>query len=367
GDSMLNRNSFRTTAYRLTVGGIVIAAAATGLAGCAPAADGGDGGDEPIRVALIVKTNSNPFFVAMNKGAEAAAKDAGVSLTLAAGKDNGDEATQIQAIEDAIARGDQGILITPAGAGVNDAIKKARDAGIFVIALDSPTDPPDVVDITFATDNRLAGKLIGEWTAAQLDGKKAVIGLLDGFDDVIISVDYERDQGFLAGMGIAVGDDKVRGDEASTGSYSGGDYEIVGSEVTKGAEDAGVTGMEKLLAINPNINVVYAINEPSADGAVTALTAAGANLDDVLVVAIDGGCAGVQSIVDGNIDATSQQYPVKMAELGVKAIVDLVKNGTKPAVTDGLDFFNTGVALVTDNPAAGVDSIDTGEGSKLCW
>jgi fructose transport system substrate-binding protein len=75
----------------------------------------------------------------------------------------------------------------------------------------------------------------------------------------------------------------------------------------------------------------------------------------------------VQNVVDGVIDATSQQYPVKMAELGVQAIVDIVKNGTTPEVTDGLDFFNTGVALVTDVPADGVDSIDTAAASEICW
>ena len=365
---MLNRSSFRTTAHRLIVGGIVLAAAATGLSGCAPA--GGGDGAETIGVALIVKTNSNPFFIAMQEGAKAAADDAGVSLTLAAGKEDGDEDTQIKAIEDAIARGDQGILITPNGPGVLDAISKARDAGLYVIALDTPPDPADAVDITFATDNRLAGQLIGEWTAAQLNGDKATIALLDLFDDKIVSVDYNRDQGFLEGLGIDVADGDTNGDEAPTGTYSGGaggDYEIVGNEASNGAEDGGLAAMETLLSKNPDINVVYTINEPAAYGASQALQAAGKSPDDVLVVSIDGGCAGVQNVVDGVIDATSQPYPVKMAELGVQAIVDIVKDGTKPAVSDGLDFFNTGVALVTDTPADGVDSIDTTAAADICW
>jgi fructose transport system substrate-binding protein len=365
---MPNRSSFRTAVHRLIVGGVVLAAATTGLAACAPA--GGTGAADKVGVALIVKTNSNPFFIAMQKGAEAAAKDADVSLTLAAGKEDGDEDTQIKAIEDAIARGDQGILITPNGPGVLDAISKARDAGLYVIALDTPPDPADAVDITFATDNRLAGQLIGQWTAAQLNGKKATIALLDLFDDKIVSVDYNRDQGFLEGLGIDVADGNTNGDEAATGSYTGGAggaYEIVGNEATNGAEDGGLAAMETLLSKNPDINVVYTINEPAAYGASQALQAAGKSPDDVLVVSIDGGCAGVQNVADGVIDATSQQYPVKMADLGVKAIVDIVKNGTKPAVTEGLDFYNTGVALVTDTPADGVDSIDTAAATKICW
>jgi len=361
---MLNRTTGNKT-LRVIALGAVVATAALGLAGCSGNADAGKN-DDSVGVALIVKTNSNPFFVAMQDGAESAADEAGVKLTLAAGKEDGDEDTQIKAIEDAIARGDQGILITPNGPGVLDAIDKARQAGLYVIALDTPPDPADAVDITFATDNRLAGQLIGEWTAAQLDGEKATIALLDLFDDKIVSVDYNRDQGFLEGMGIDVADKNANGDEDATGTYSGGDYEIVGNEATNGAEDGGLAAMETLLSKNPDINVVYTINEPAAYGAYQALQAAGKE-KDVLIVSIDGGCAGVKNVKDGIIGATSQQYPVNMAELGVKAIVDLAKNGTKPSVTDGLDFFNTGVALVTDKPVDGVESIDTTAASDICW
>src|SRR5687767_618159 len=80
-------------------------------------------------------------------------------------------------IEAAVARGDAGILITPSGDAVVPAIEAAREAGLYVIALDTPPNPADSVDITFATDNYLAGQLIGQWTAAQLDGESAVIAM----------------------------------------------------------------------------------------------------------------------------------------------------------------------------------------------
>ncbi|WP_341977137.1 substrate-binding domain-containing protein [Microbacterium sp. LTA6] len=349
------------------------AALALTLTGCAGGTNAGSG-DQPagdtIGVSLIVKTNSNPFFIAMQDGAKAAAEKDGVTLTLAAGKEDGDEDTQIQAIEAAISKGDKGILITPNGPAVLDAIEKARDAGIFVIALDTVPDPADAVDITYATDNYLAGQYIGQWTAQKLDGAEAVIGLIDLFDDKAVSVDYNRDQGFLDGLGIELGDDEVNGDEKPSGSYSGGkggEYTIVGSEASQGAEDGGRTAMENLLAKNADINVVYTINEPAAYGAYQALEAAGKTKDDVIIVSIDGGCAGVGQVEEGIIDATSQQYPVAMAELGVKAIVELVKDDKKPEVSEGLDFFNTGVKLVTDQPVDGVESIDTAEASSICW
>jgi fructose transport system substrate-binding protein len=335
-----------------------------GPSGTPTAAESAAGSSGTVGVTLITKTSTNPFFVAMAAGAKESADKLGIALTVAAGKEDGDTTTQITAIENAISKGDKGILITPAGPDVNPAITKARDAGLFVIALDTPPDPASIVDITLATDNFEAGKLIGQWTATTLAGKPATIALLDLFDDKIVSVDYNRDQGFLTGMGIPTADVKKNGDEAKTGNYSGGTYTIACNAATKGAEDGGQTAMENCLSKNPDINVVYTINEPAANGAYKAL---GSKAAGVLIVSVDGGCAGVNLVKTGVIGATSQQYPLKMASLGVQAVYDLVTTGTKPAVSAGLDFLNTGVALVTDKPATGVSSIDTTEATKICW
>ena len=326
----------------------------------------GGGGDEEIAISLITKDSTNPFFTAMQEGAKQAAADEGIEITIASGKEEGDDQGQIDAIENAITAQQQGILITPMSTGVNDAMLKARDAGLFVIALDTPPDPPDTVDITFATDNRKAGNLIGQYAAAKLGGEKAVIALLDIFDDKVVSVDYNRDQGFLEGMGIEdIGDPKVIGDEPKTGTYSGGDYEIVGNVATGANEEGGRAGMETLLSKNGDINVVYTINEPTAAGAYAALKAAGKT--DVVVVSVDGGRAGVEAVKAGTIAATSQQYPAKMVELGVKAIIDIVKTGNKPENSPGLDFFDTGVTLIANEPIEGVESEDPQFGLDNAW
>jgi fructose transport system substrate-binding protein len=349
-----------------------VAAGTLALAACGGSSSGGSGdagsGDSggKVAVSLITKDSTNPFFVAMQKGAKQAATDAGIDITIASGKAEGDDQGQIDAIESAITLQQKGILITPMSTGVNDAISKARDAGLFVIALDTPTDPPDVVDTTFATDNREAGKLIGQYAAAKLDGQKAVIALLDIFDDKVVSVDYNRDQGFLEGMGITdIGDPKKNGDEPKSGSYSGGDYEIVGNVATGANEEGGRTGMEQLLSKNGDINVVYTINEPTAAGASAALKAGGKN--DVVVVSVDGGRAGVEAVKAGTINATSQQYPLKMASLGVQALIDYAKDGTVPKNSPGLDFYNTGVTLITDEPMDGVESKDSAYGLENAW
>ncbi len=338
------------------------AAATDTTAAAAPAS-----GDK-VGVTLILKTLSNPFFVSMQKDAQANADKLGVNLTVAAGKDDGDTATQIAAIEAAVAKGDKGILITPSADDVVPALDAARAAGLLVIALDTPPNPATAVDITFATDNYNAGQLIGKWTAGQLGGKKAVIAMLDLFTDKVVSVDTGRDQGFLNGMGIVQAEDKSgNGKEPATGKYSGGDYEVVCHEPTNGAVDGGKTAMETCLTKNGDVNVVYTINEPAAQGAYDALKAAGKEAG-VLIVSVDGGCKpGLELVASGVIGATAQQYPGQMASKGMAAIVDLANGKPKPAVTPGLDFFNTGVALVTDKAVDGVESISVADGQKICW
>jgi fructose transport system substrate-binding protein len=328
------------------------------------ACSSGDDASGDVKVSLILKNLTNPFFVSMVKGAEAKAAELGIDLTIGSGKEEGDDAAQIAAIENAISAKHAGIVITVMSTNVNSAITKARDAGLLVIALDTPTDPSDIADITFATDNREAGRLIGQWGAKKLGGQKAIIALLNIFDDRVSPVDYLRDNGFLEGMGIPVNDPNKMADEAKTGNYSGGAYEIVGNVATGANEDGGRSGMEKLLARNPNINIVYTINEPTAIGACAALKAA---KKTAIVVSVDGGLPGIEAVKSGCIGATSQQYPLRMADIGLQAIYDLVQSGNKPEVTPGKDFFDTGVTLITDDPQDGVPSESTQYGIDNAW
>jgi fructose transport system substrate-binding protein len=337
----------------------------SGSAGGTSESTGADAGKN-VKVTLILKDLTNPFFAALQKGAEAQAAKDGVDLTVAAGKKDGDEEGQIQAIENAVLKGQDGILVLPSGPAVNSAIKKARDAGLTVIALDTPPDPIDTTDMTFATDNFEAGKLIGSWAASKMAGQDVTIAMLDQFNDRVIQTDLNRDQGFLTGMGIDVADRAKKGDEAKTGKFSKGSYTIACQEPTTGAEDGGRTAMENCLSKNNKINLVYTINEPSAAGAYKALQAAGLE-KNVTIVSIDGSCQGVKNSAAGIIGATSQQYPEKMATMGVEAIAKKVRGGDLPQVSEGLDFFNTGTALVTDAAQDGVDSISTADATKICW
>ncbi|MGH1480561.1 MAG: sugar ABC transporter substrate-binding protein [Geminicoccales bacterium] len=309
---------------------------------------------------LITKTDTNPFFVKMKEGAQAKAEELGVSLQSFAGKLDGDVDTQVAAVETCIAAGASGILITPTDSkALVPVLAQARENGLLVIALDTPMEPADAADATLATDNFKAGELIGQWAAATLgdESANAKIALLD-LNPQEVSVDYLRDQGFLQGFGIDIKNPTDIGDED--------DPRIVGNDVTSGNEEGGRTAMENLLQQDPEINVVYTINEPAAAGAYEALKSLGLE-DQALIVSVDGGCAGVQNVAEGIIGATSMQFPLLMASMGVEAIVKYAEDGSLPENSEGLDFLNTGVELITDQPVEGIPSLTSEEGLAKCW
>ena len=172
-------------------------------AGVALIASAGMASAADLSACLITKTDTNPFFVKMKEGATAKANELGIELKTFAGKIDGDHETQVQAIETCILDGAKGILLTASDtSSIVPAVKQARDAGLLVIALDTPLNPIDAADATFATDNFLAGELIGKWAASALGDKAATakIGMLD----LAVSqptVGVLRDQGFLKGFG----------------------------------------------------------------------------------------------------------------------------------------------------------------------
>ncbi|HEX5857041.1 MAG TPA: substrate-binding domain-containing protein [Microbacterium sp.] len=347
----------RATRMRVTRALAAIGATAALTAGVVACGDddssssgGGGGGaskDEEVTIGLITKTESNPFFVKMKEGAEAAAKEHNVKLLTASGKFDTDNASQVAAIENMTTQGAKVILDVPADSkAVVPAVKKARDAGVLVISLDTPTEPEDAVDALFATDNLKAGELIGQYAKAKaekmgIEPKIAMLDLAPG-----ISVGQLRHDGFLKGFGIEEGDPQ-----------------IVGAAPTQGDTAKGQAAMENLLQKDPGINIIYSINEPSGFGGATALKAAGKDPKDFILVSVDGGCEAIEKgIKTGVIDATSQQYPLKMASLGVEKGAAWARGGEKPS-----GYTDTGVELITADPVDGVESKDAAFGEENCW
>lgn len=337
------------------------------LAACAPAAttpadEGGDSAasesesteaegesesaasDEEIIVGLITKTETNPFFVKMREGAQAKADELGVTLMTAAGTFDGDNESQVTAIENMVNAGAQAILLVPSDTtAIVPSIESAREQGVLIIALDTPTDPEEATDALFATDNFQAGVLIGEYARAAVGDAEVKIATMDLNPG--ITVGDLRHNGFLEGFGIEEGDSQ-----------------IVCSEYTRGDQTEAQTAMENCLQANPDINLVYTINEPAAFGAYTALENAGV-AEGAIIVSVDGGCAGVSAVEDGRIAATSQQYPLLMASMGVETAYDVAANGAEPPS----GYTDTGVTLITAEPQEGVESEDVQFGLDNCW
>jgi len=335
--------TLRSAAPRLMTSACALAASLF----CATAAQAA----EPV-IGLITKTETNPFFVKMKEGAAEAAKAQGAKLLTGAGKADGDNAGQVTAMENMIAAGAKTILITPSDAkAIVPAIKKARDKGVLVIALDSPTDPQEATDALFATDNYKAGVLIGQYAKASMAGKQPKIATLDLLPGHPVGA--QRHNGFLQGYGLKSLD--AKSNELAKPA------EVVCMADSFGDQAKGQTAMENCLQKNPDINVVYTINEPAAAGAYNALKKAGKD-KGVLIVSVDGGCQGIKDTAAGKIAATSQQYPLKMAAMGVAAGVEYAKSGKKPS-----GYTDTGVTLIAAKAVAGVDSKDTQTGTELCW
>src|SRR5436309_11093925 len=336
----LRRPARRTLGLAVALLAVVVATSAIVAAASATTASK----SAKIKVGLITTDATNPFFVKMHAGATKAAKQLGATLIYAAGKSISDNVGEIAAIENVTTAGVKGILITVAdGKAENAAIAKARKAGVLVIALDTPTVPKTATDALFATNNFNAGVLIGKYARAATKGKTVTIAMLD--EHAGSSVGALRHNGFLSGFGI-------KGSDPQIACVGNGEGQTAPSQ----------TAMENCLQKNPNIDVVYTINEPSAAGAWTALQKAGKQKSGVTIVSVDGGCQGVRNVKAGIIDATSQQYPLLMASRGVAAVVNYAKTGEKVS-----GYTDTGVNLIAKSAVGGVPSKNVAYGLAHCW
>ena len=337
--------------------GIGLMTAAALLVGTAmPVVAGGSKG--PYTFALITKTNENPVFVLEKDEGVKKAKQLGVRLLTFTGKYDGDNASQVTAVENAISAGVNAIIIVPNDTrAIVAQIQEARKAGIIVVDYDSPLIPANAADATFATNNFAAGELIGEWAKGRLgpSAGKARIAMLDA-DTLMVSSDVQRDTGFLTGFGISVPNKKVWGSEK--------DSRVVGHQPTKGSASLGQSAMENMLERDPTINLVYTMNEQAAAGAAQALKTAG-RAGDVLLVSVDGTCAGLDMVKNKALGATAMQFWLTMVDDSMDAAFRMLQTGEKPRPSPGLDYVDTGAKLATNQPMGEVPSIDANEALKL--
>jgi fructose transport system substrate-binding protein len=326
---------------RRLAGSLLLAGLGIALGACSEEPD--------VTIGLITKQEVNPYWVTMREVAEATAKDNDVTLLTATGTSDVDVDSQQRALEEMIAKGAKGILIAPTSSTeLLPAIEAARKQGVIVIAVDTPVDPLDAVDAFFATDNEAAGRLVGQYarvkaTEMGIEPKIAMLDLAPGTTD---SSGELRHAGFLDGFGI-----------------SADDPAIVAMADTEGNKELGEAKMAEILATHGDVNIVYTVNEPAALGALDALKDANVDLSRTILVSIDGGCRAIKGAVrPGYIDATAMQFPENMAREGVRALATAIRAGEN--LPGNLD---TGVQLITGDPAPGVKSRDVAYGVRNCW
>ena len=253
-----------------------------------------------------------------------AAANPGVEIIFGQGTSATDIEGQIALIESMVTQGVQGIAMTPVDPTVAPALDKAIAAGVKVVLMDN--NIPDWKGRTAlaTTDNYNAGKIAGEYLKSVLkDGD--TIGILEGVPGVP-SLD-DRVNGMLEGL-------------------QGVDVEIVGRGATNCTEELGINVAEDLLTANPDLKAIYAACGPPAAGAAQAIKNAGIANDDIVLVGFDFCCGEAEALTAGIEDATVAQFPAKMAELGVDALVKAIRGEKVESLID------SGAALVTkDNMA----------------
>lgn len=287
--------------------------------GLAMAIAGPSFAQEAVKIGFITKFPVE-FFSTMENAAKAYADShPGVEIVFGQGASATDIEGQIALIESMVTQGVQGIAITPADPTVAPALDKAIAAGVKVVLMDNNIPDWNGKTALATTDNFNAGKIAGQYLATVLkDGD--TLGILEGVP------------------GVPALDDRVNGMLEGLGAIK---PNIVGRGATNCTQELGVSVAEDLLTANPDLKAIYAACGPPAVGATQAIENAGIANDAIIMVGFDACCGELDKIVSGQEDATVAQFPAKMGELGVDALVRAIRGETVESLVD------TGAGLVT--------------------
>lgn len=267
------------------------------------------------RVALVLKTLNNPFFIEMQRGAEAAAKTLNVDLVVQAAEREVDVERQMQIIENLIQAKVSALAVTPSGSReIVPAVGKANVAGIPVIVLDTRLDAKaaaaaGVKTATFiGSDNFQGGKLIGDYLVKASQGR-AKVAILEGIP------------------GHETGDSRVRGFREAIGGSSG--ISIIASQTANWERDQGFTVFQNLLQAHPELDTVFACSDLMALGAVEAIAAAG-RTGKIRVLGFDALEDARKAVAAGTMEATVAQFPDEMGRMAVESAVKALKGEPIP-------------------------------------
>ncbi|MBY3181022.1 sugar ABC transporter substrate-binding protein [Rhizobium laguerreae] len=312
---------------------------------------------QDVLACLITSIDNDPFAIKVKEGATAKAKELGLGLRSYAGKIGGDSESQIAAIESCIADGAKGILLMPSNPSVIvSTMKKARDAGILVVALDDVLEPVDAADATIGIDAFKIGRSLGMWAkgAESNISSKNVIMFEDANDDFAYSAMY----GFIEGSGI----DQVPSVSCSCDCKKDECRKRCTPECKKTTSGLIIFGefgqtidIPQRLTPSP---IWFATGPEAMRRAIDTRNGLGAS---GITISGYGGCPSVGEVRNGGLSATVLVFADQMAMDGIDAIATFAQTGETPAKYTSSDYI-----LVTDRPQPGVESIDSKTAMSRC-
>ena len=252
---------------------------------------------ETIKIGVSVADQSNPFYIDIVDGMESAAKDGDELVIVDAGFD---AAKQLNDIDDMIQQGVKVMLIDPVDSNaIKSAVEACDAAGIPVIAYNSPLNFE--IASTVATDNYLAGQLVGEAMGKALDGKGEVAMLTYNVAEVCL--------------------DRANGFKDAIAEYP--DIKIVEEQEIQPGTDTALPVAENILQAYPDLAGMFALNDPSALGCVAAVESANL-LDQVQIVGVDGSDDAKAAIAEGKMLASAAQDPVQIGSVAIETAYKVI-------------------------------------------
>ncbi len=295
---------------------------AEGATGAAASASAAPADAKPVIIGITLMTYNNPFFSVIKSVARKTAEAKGFQF-----RENDaqfDANKQAAAIEDFLAQGVNAILLNPVdSAAIAKSVEKANQKGVPVITVDVNADGGKIASFV-ASDNTKLGVLTGEYIAKRLNGKGTVA--------------------LLTHPTVTSGKNREEGLKGVLSNYP--DIKIVAEQATRGERLTSVTVTENILTRSPKLDCIWAINDPTALGAIQAVKQAKRE-GKIFVVAIDGSPEAVEAIKQGGAFAASAaQYPQKMAVAAVEQAIRALHGEKLEA------FFSIDGSLVTKDNVA---------------
>ena len=278
--------------------------------------------EDKITIGLTLPSLSHPFFVYLQKNVMDEAEKLGVEV-IAIDAENV-AAKQMSQVEDFIARGVDGVLMSPIGQdALVPAVEALNDAGIPIATVDRKVEGGELL-VHVGADNVEGGRVAARYVIEQLGGKGNVIEL-EGTPGSSPAID--RKAGF---------------DEVIAGS----DIKIIVSQTAEFGRAKGQSVMENLLQVHKDFQAVFGANDEMILGAVEAMEAAGVDLSKVVTIGYDAIPDALAYIKDGKLGATIEQFPGEQARKALRFLVEYIKDSKEPP---SKEVYITPVAIGLDN------------------